>query len=170
MIDLLPTSKTKDVTSNIPCSFNDPLEICHPWLWIFLKLFLFLVNRTFLCNEFNDFTIFHLNPVTWVSQRDWLHHPHQHMNVSTCLPSFWALLAELEAPGNDCNPLHSQTLYNRFPILCHSLLFVLKKFNLKNSLGIHLNQRIQTKSRQLQFVLFCFISCMCVWGGRVRII
>lgn len=27
---LLPTSKTKNVTSNIPCSFSNSLEICHP--------------------------------------------------------------------------------------------------------------------------------------------
>lgn len=42
---LLPTSKTKAVTSNIPCSFNNPLEICHLWLCLNLSEAIFTLSE-----------------------------------------------------------------------------------------------------------------------------
>lgn len=52
------------------------------------------VNRSFLCNEFNDFTTCHLDPVTWESYRDLLHHSGPHTNVSTRFVCPWVFLAE----------------------------------------------------------------------------
>ena len=47
---LLPTSETKDVTSNMPCSFNNSLEVCHPWLCLNLFEAIFK-NIAHLCQH-----------------------------------------------------------------------------------------------------------------------
>lgn len=98
---LLPTSETKDVTSNIPCSFNNSLEVCHPWLCLnLLKLFLLLVNRSLLCNEFIE--IYNCHPSFWschLGEPQWLTWLPRFTHECLNLPHFfWAFLAKLESP------------------------------------------------------------------------
>lgn len=121
---LLPTVKTKNIISNIPCSFNNSLEICHLWLCLNLFedffFFLLLVNRSFLCNEFSNFTTGDLTQspgfTTVTSFTSQIHsHISQHGH-------FWQNQSHQEMVATPITHMpHTHGAW-----FCHSLLFSLK--------------------------------------------
>lgn len=162
---LLPTSKTKDLTSNTPCSFNDSLEICHPWLHLnlFEAIFMFCV----LCKSSMT-----LQSATWILSPEWMTSFTTQVHTQRPQPAlllpghFWPNQSHQKS---GCNPCDWYALYLQSLILCHSMLFDLERFYLQDNF----RTMLFLEPDQYNFRLFQEIVCVrlvCFFGFLLGIV